>query len=229
MSEVLSQVSFSFFAKLQSDTASLQRYFLKLSKLVSLTVFPIFVGLILVAPDLFSILLTEKWLSSVPLFQILCAAAIVKGLAIAIPPFLTAVGQADINLRYTFLCALVMPPSFIFGSFFGLTGIAYAWLVAYPFLFFYVLRRVLKIIDLEFQAYIQELFPAASGSAVMALLVIFFQGWVPSDQVMLRLAGSRLVGSVGYLIFVHWVFQGLQELSFILPYTRKYGRFRWSP
>lgn len=221
LSEILSQVSFSFYAKLQGDPAALRRYFLKLSKLVSLIGFPIFIGLILVGPDLFSVLLTEQWLSAVPIFQILCAAALVKTLAIVIPPFLLAIGRADIQLKYTFLCALVMPLSFAFGSIFGLSGIAYAWLVIYPFLFFYVLRRVLKINGLGFKLYLKEILPAASSSAVMALLVIFFQSWIPSDQVIVRLAGSCLLGSVGYVVFAHLAFQGLDELSFILPHASK--------
>lgn len=225
LSEILSQVAFSFYAKLQGDSASLQRYFLKLSKLVAFIGFPVFVGLILVAPDIFSIILTEQWRPLAPLFQILSAVAIVKTLAIVIPPFLIAIGRADINLKYTFLCALVMPISFALGSTFGLEGIAYAWLITYPFLFFYVLRHVLMITGLELQAYIQGIFPAISSSAVMALLVVFFQGWIPSDLVMLRFVGSCLIGSVGYVLFVHWVFHGLHELSFILPHTRNIFRF----
>jgi O-antigen/teichoic acid export membrane protein len=222
LSEILSQVTFPMYASLQNDRAALQRYFLKLSTLVALTIFPAFAGLILIAPDLFTILLTDKWLPAAGIFQVLCAVAAIKSTAVLIPPLLTAIGRADVNLRYTFMCASILPPAFILGSFFGLRGVSCAWLVVYPGLFFYGLLRVaLRVLNLSCRDYFSKLFPAIAGTSVMTCLVLTFQNMLPSDMPLFRLAGSCAIGAVGYLLFIHLAFQGLHELSFLIPYTRR--------
>jgi O-antigen/teichoic acid export membrane protein len=227
LSEILSQVTFPMYASLQNDRAALQRYYLKLSTLVALTVFPAFGGLILIAPDLFTILLTDKWLPAANIFQMLCAVAAVKSVAALIPPLLTAIGRADVNLRYTFLCASIMTPAFILGSLFGLRGIACAWLVVYPGLFFYGLLRVaLRVLSLSLRDYLSKLLPAIAGTMVMACLVLTFQNVLPSEMPLFRLTGSCVVGAVGYLLFIHLAFQGLNELSFLIPYTRRMLQLR---
>jgi hypothetical protein len=55
----------------------------------------------------------------------------------------------------------------------------------------------------------------------MACLVLTFQNMLPSEMTLFRLAGSCVVGAVGYLLFIHLAFQGLHELSFLIPYTRR--------
>jgi O-antigen/teichoic acid export membrane protein len=222
LSEILAQVTFPVYASLQNDRAALQRYYLKLTTLVAMTVFPAFGGLILIAPDMFTVLLTEKWLPAASIFQVLCAVAAIRSLAVLGPPLLTAIGRADLNLRYTFLCASTMPPAFIIGSLFGLRGIACAWLVVYPGLFFCGLLRVLlRVLNLSLREYLSRLLPALAGTMLMAALVLAFQNVLPSGPPLTRLAGSCIVGAVGYLLFIHLAFQGLHELAFLIPYTRR--------
>lgn len=227
LSEILAQVTFPMYASLQDDRAALQRYYLKLSTLVALTVFPAFAGLILIAPDMFTILLTDKWLPAASIFQILCVVAAVKSLAVLVPPLLMAVGRAELNLRYTLLCASIMPPAFILGSLLGLVGIACAWLAVYPGLFFYGLLRVaLRVLGLSVRDYLSRLLPATVGTMVMAGLVLAFQNILPPGLPLFRLVGSSIVGAVSYLVFIHLAFQGLHELSFLIPYTRRMLQLR---
>jgi len=222
LSEILSQVSFPVYAKLQDDRQSLRKYFLKLTGLVSLIIFPTCAGLILIADDFFAIILTDKWRPAVTVFQILCAIAMVRGLAFLIPQLLIATGKAALNLRYGLLCAMIMPPAFAAGSIFGLVGVACAWLLVYPFLFYYALTLVFKITNLSLPVYVRSVLPAISGTVIMVSVVILFQNVIPPGMVLIRLVGSCSIGAITYLIFVHLVYHGLQEFSFILPILRRY-------
>ena len=228
LSSILSQVSFPLYSKLQNDRQSLQNYFLKLSRLVGLACFPAFAGLILVADDLFTIILTEKWRPAVPIFQIFCGVAMIRGLAVLIPPLLNATGRADLNLRYTFACGLIMPPAFLAGSFFGVTGVAYAWLFIYPFLFYYALTFAFQIINISLLEYVRNILPAISATFMMAVVIILFQSMIPPNLVFARFGGSCTIGVIIYLMLIHLFCRGLQEFSFILPVLKgqQYKGFR---
>ena len=222
LSEILSQVSFPVYARLQRDRESLRRYFLKLTRLVSLVVFPSYGGLILIADDFFTIILTDQWLPAVTVFQILCGMAMIRGLGFLIPQLLIAAGRADLSLRYGFLCAMIMPAAFAVGSKFGLAGVASAWLIVFPFLFYYALTLVFKITHLSLPVYARTLLPAISGSVIMASAVILFQSLLPPGMVLVRFAGSCAIGAITYLMFIHLVFHALQDFSFILPVLRRF-------
>ncbi len=220
LSSVLSQVCFPVYAKLQDDERSLREYFLKVSRLVALAVFPALTGLILVADELFSVVLTEPWRPAVPVFQILCGVALIRCQAVLIPPLLNAAGRADLNLWYTCVGGFSLPPAFLVGSFFGLSGVAYAWLVVYPFVFFYGLTLVVKVLGFPLVSYVHNILPAMAGTIMMTVVIILLQNMLSPSFIGSRLAGSCAVGAVTYLMFMHVVFRGLKEFSFVLPVLR---------
>lgn len=222
LSEILLQVCFPVYSSLQNDRQSLQAYFLKLSRLVALIVFPAFTGLILVADDFFAIILSDTWSPAASIFKILCGFAMIRCLAVLIPHLLIATGKANLNLRYSLLCAITMPPAFIAGSVFGVEGVAYAWLLAYPFLFYYALTLVFNTTGLTLSVYLRSLLPAISGTVILASAVTFFQGVVAPGIGVIRLTGSCAIGIVIYLMVIHVAFRGFQEFSFILPALRRY-------
>jgi len=220
LSSVLSQVCFPVYAKLQNDERTLRDYFLKVSRLVALVVFPALTGLILVADDLFSVVLTEKWRPAVPVFQILCGVAMIRCQSVLIPPLLNAAGKGDLNLRFSCVRAFSLPPAFLVGSFFGLSGIAYAWLLVYPFVFFYGLTLVVKIIKFPLVSYVHNILPAMASTIMMTMVIMFLQNMLTPSFLVSRLVGSCVAGAVTYLIFIHLAFGGLKEFSFVLPVLR---------
>ena len=57
--------------------------------------------------------------------------------------------SVGVNLRNVMLACLVMPPAFYIGTHWGIEGVAYAWLLAYPVVLFVNMRRMLAVIGLR--------------------------------------------------------------------------------
>lgn len=60
---------------------------------------------------------------------------IVRSVSSIVPPLLNAVGRIDQSMTFSLLGAVVMPAAFLVGTQFGILGVAWAWVVAYPLLF----------------------------------------------------------------------------------------------
>ena len=100
----------------------------------------------------------------------------------------------------TVVAAVVMPTSFYFsGQRWGTVGLAMVWLLVDPLFVFVLYRRVFSRIELSPKAYFQALWPAVSGTALMAAAVLAVgvlspSTWTPS----LRLAVQIGVGVITY-------------------------------
>lgn len=70
----IQRVAFPAFAAYQDNLANLKNAFRKVTVITMTVYFPIMMALIVVSKNLFEVLLTDKWLMSVPMFCLLCVA-----------------------------------------------------------------------------------------------------------------------------------------------------------
>jgi len=174
---LIPQIAYPTFSQVQQDPEKVRHYFLKTSRLVALIVFPLFLGIFLVAKDLILLVLTSKWAAAIYPLKILCLMSILRSMAVLSAPLTNALGRPGIALFNSFLCTLFMPVAFWLGSGFGIEGISLAWLLVYPFLFLIMLWNSIRIIRISMKEYFTNLLPVAEGSVVMALLVFGLQLW----------------------------------------------------
>lgn len=76
ISNVMGQVTYPLYAEYQHDLPALINVIKRVTSSVAYITFPMMVLLILLAKPIFVFLYTEKWLDSIPYFQILCLAGI---------------------------------------------------------------------------------------------------------------------------------------------------------
>jgi O-antigen/teichoic acid export membrane protein len=96
---VLQRVTFPLFCTIQDDNARLIAAYRKLIRLASFIMFPIMFLLVSIARPLVTILLTEKWLPAVDLFQILCLGGMWYPIHAINLNILQAKGRSDLVLR----------------------------------------------------------------------------------------------------------------------------------
>lgn len=101
ISESLKQVTYPLYAEYQDDKSALIGILKKATLFATFIVFPMMALLILLATPIFILLFSEKWLDSVPYFQLLCIACMatclqgINNLAIA------AIGKSKTMFNYT--------------------------------------------------------------------------------------------------------------------------------
>jgi len=103
ITSILQRVTFPIFCSIQNDSKRLIEAYRKLIRMAAFIVFPLMFLLVLVAKPLVILLLTEKWLPSVGLFQILCFAGMWYPIHAINLNILEASGRSDLFLRLEIL------------------------------------------------------------------------------------------------------------------------------
>jgi O-antigen/teichoic acid export membrane protein len=118
ISDVIAQVAFSAYSKLQDDIDKLRAGYFKTVQVVSLAIFPIAGGIMVLAYELTDVVLGDEWLGMVGAMQILCFLGPLKCFQRA--PAFRAIGRPDIIvklscIRFTVLVLTIYPLTKKFG------------------------------------------------------------------------------------------------------------------
>ncbi|WP_281863135.1 lipopolysaccharide biosynthesis protein [Planomicrobium okeanokoites] len=163
----------------------------------SFIIFPLMIGLAVTAEPLVKIVLTEKWLPTVPFLQIFCASYALWPVHTANLQAINALGRSDIFLKLEIvkkiigLIVLVISiPMGIYAIALGVlvTGILGTFINAYP---------NFKLINYSFIQQWQDIFPSLTLSLVMGI-VIYNIHWLELSD-LLTITIQVVVGAGVYI------------------------------
>lgn len=199
VSALVGQVTPGVFSSVQADRPALRRYYLGVVEGLAFITFPAAVGISLTAPLLVPVLLGDKWTAAILPLQLLAFYAGLRSIDTVTPQVLIYTGHSRQSMWYTVLAAVVLPVLFLFGARWGVSGVAIVWIVAYPLVVSPIYRLVFRILGLSPRAYLRAIWPAASGTALMAVAVLAVRYWLPHDlNVRARLLSEIIVGAAVY-------------------------------
>lgn len=101
LSSVIDQVAYPLYAEYQNDKPMLINVIKKLTLSIAYITFPMMLLLILLAKPIFVLLYSERWLDSVPYFQILCIAGIAICLQGVNYQAIAAIGKSNAMFSWT--------------------------------------------------------------------------------------------------------------------------------
>ncbi len=199
VSALVGQVTPGVFSTVQADRPALRRYYLGVIEGLAFITFPGAVGISLTAPLLVPVLLGDKWTAAILPLQLLSFYAGLRSIDTVTPQVLIYTGHSRQSMWYTVLAAVVLPALFLVGTRWGVSGVAFVWIVAYPLVVSPIYRLVFRILDLSPRTYLRAIWPATSGTVVMAAAVIATRYWLPDGlDVRARLVSEVVVGAVVY-------------------------------
>ena len=201
------QVSYPIFCRMKDDPDRVRAWYLRLVCLLGFFGIPAMIGLALVAPDAFQLVLGEKWMAAVPAFRIMSVAGAVMVISASLPPLYNAFGRPDINLKYAGACALLLPASFwIAGYWFGMIGVCYVWALFYPLIVIGLIQSTRSITGFDSFDLLRALLPVLIGVGVMAVAVLAFQRFVGNSWALpIRLGVQVFVGAGAYATYQWFV------------------------
>ena len=168
----LNDVAFPAYARMQDDKELLSASFLKAVRLILLLACPLYFGLSAVAADAIAVVLGEKWLEMAGLVSVLALAMPALTLYILFGPALNAIGRVDINTRAAIFGAILMPIAYFVGLQWGVTGLTYAWLLAFPLLPLIMFLQARGVLGITGRQFLGAIAPGLFSSAAMALAVV---------------------------------------------------------
>lgn len=199
IANLVTGVTPAYFSAVQTDKSELRRYLLRLTEILSLVAVPASIGLALVADYVVKGLLGPKWMGVIGPLRLLGLFVAIRSLATFLPNLLTAIGDSAFVMWAMVGSAVTMPVAFLIGSRWGTSGIAGAWLVAYPVIIAPVYYRVFQKTVMRVGEYLKVLVPSVTGSVIMVAAVLGMRAVVPErTPAVLSLCLIVAVGALAY-------------------------------
>ena len=189
----------SYLAAVQSDLSAVRRYVRTLTEGLALATFPATIGLGLVARELIPLAFGPKWNAVVLPLEILSVYAAFRSIPAFLAKVLTAMGNARYVMWNDLVALGILPIAFYVGSHWGIAGIAWGWVLAYPLVAIPLYRKTIQTIGMGSGEYFRALRPALSGTLVMVIAVVIAKYVLPAGQpLVVRLVLEIVIGVLAY-------------------------------
>lgn len=176
----LNDVAFSAYSRIQADKGAVANAFAKSARIILLAAMPFYCGLAATAEPVVGVVLGEKWLEAVPFVRLLALAMPFMTLQILFAPAANARGHPGVSLRTNAIGAAILPVAFLVGIQWGITGLALAWVGAYPLYCAITAQRTLPLIGLRARDLLRAIAPPILAALAMALVVTLIDRALPA-------------------------------------------------
>lgn len=203
ISGIMTQVTYPLYAEVQDDKVALSNMIRRLTMTLAYVTFPLMFILLLCAKPFFVLLYSDRWLQSVPYFQVLCFAGLAGCLQAVNIHAITAIGKSKTMFLWTLLKRTVGIGAVALGLlYFGMKGLLAGVIINYWFSYFVNIALVSKHVGYKFWRQIADLLPVAITS-VIAAAVSFGVGYLL--QLNMYPDGMVKVG-IYLVIYLGWSF-----------------------
>ena len=194
LSDTFRSVSMLILSEINNQTERLRRVVAKLIKSIAFLSFPIAFILILIAEPLFATLFGEKWLPSVPYFQILCIGGAVSPFTFILNELFIAKERADFFLSVEIIKRIILV-ALIIGFFKqGITGLAVSWVIYMYITLIISLFLSKKLIAYSFWSFLKDVSPYI-GVSLLAVFAAYFIASKISNNISSMLASMVMMGA----------------------------------
>ena len=203
ISQVMTQVTYPLYAKVQDNKVALSNIIKRLTMTLSYITFPLLFILLLCAKPMFVLLYSDRWLQSVPYFQVLCLAGLASCLQAVNLQAIAAIGKSKAMFVWTLIKRGVGIGAVVLGLYlWGMRGLLGGVLINFWFSYLVNICLVSKHIGYKFWRQILDLLPVAIMSLVAAV-VSYGVGYL----LHLRMYPDAIVKILVYvIIYMGWSF-----------------------
>lgn len=171
ISSVVTQVTYPLYAEVQDDKAALSNMIKRITMTLAYLTFPLLIILILCAKPIFVLLYSDRWLQSVPYFQVLCFAAIFGCLQAVNLQAISAIGKSKTMFTWTVIKRAVGIGAVVTGLLsYGMKGLLVGVVINYWFSYFVNISLVSKHIGYKVRNQLLDLLPVAMASVIAAIV-----------------------------------------------------------
>lgn len=211
----MTEVMYPTFSLLQSDLNQLKSAMRRSMKLSMYVVFPILIGLFTVSKPLTILLLTEKWLPSVPYMKLTCIICMFWPLSARIHA-LNAIGKSEITFRLSCIGKCISLGFLLIFAQFGVIYIMYGTILTSCITFFITSYYVNKYLRYSLVELLQDICPALILSMLMGICVVCIGKL--ECILFIRLALQVLIGITVYILGS--IILRIDSFKYILNYVQ---------
>lgn len=174
ISSVMTQVTFPLYAEMQNDKKAMAKVIKKITMTLAYFSFPLLFIFLLLAKPLFIILYSERWLPSVPYFQVLCLAGLAGCLQAVNLQSISAIGKSKTMFIWTVVKRVVGISVMVVGLLvWGMKGLLAGVLFNSWFSYLINITLVSKHIGYKWYKQVLDLLPVGIVSVAIAVICFF--------------------------------------------------------
>lgn len=171
ISSIMTQVTYPLYAEVQDNKIVLSNIIKRLTTTLAYITFPLMFILLLCAKPIFVLLYSDRWLQSVPYFQVLCFAGLAGCLQGVNLQAISAIGKSKTMFVWTVLKRAIGISAVVLGLIvFGMKGLLVGMVINAWFSYFVNISLVSKHVGYKFWRQIGDLLPVTIVSVIAAVL-----------------------------------------------------------
>ena len=204
-------VTFPALAQIKDDDAKFSAVYLRIMELLSFVLFPVMLGMVAVAEDMFLMLLGDKWMPTVPYFEILALSGLFYPLGVVSYNVLKSRSDGSVIVRLEVVKRVIQTLILCFTIPCGVESIA--WGMTSMAVVEWLLNSIaaMRYLSCRFVTLLRRVAPSMAIAVVMFAILHFIEPHIAPLHIALRLSIMVSVGGAIYLILA-WVFR-LRALS----------------
>ena len=178
ISSVMTQVTYPLYVQVQDDKTAMANMVKRLTMTISYITFPLMAILLLTAKPIFLLLYSDRWLPSVPYFQVLCLVGLSDCLQAVNTQTIAAIGKSRLMLRWTLIKRTIGIAFMVGGLFwFGMKGLLVGCVIFNWFCYAVNIGLVSKYIGYSWKQQLRDLLPVTFVTLLSSTLS-YVCGWL---------------------------------------------------
>ena len=191
-------VTYPALSKLEGDDAKFSAGYIRILQLLSFVLFPVMLGLVAIAPDMFMLLLGQKWMPTVPYFEILALSGMAYPLAVVSYNILKVRSDGRVIVRLEVVKRVIMTAVLCYTIPRGVESVAWG-MTAMAFVEFFINTvAALRYLSIGAVRLLATLLPQLALAVVMFGALDLLEPYAASLSLGLRLVAEIVAGVIVY-------------------------------
>jgi O-antigen/teichoic acid export membrane protein len=204
-----SRIAYPVFAKLQDDRKELKEKFQKMNRLANDFYFPVFAGILLVAPEFVRVFFADKWMPMVMPLRILCLVTFFRISEANFSLLLNSLGKSRATLYFNLLAVAAGVPAMYAGcTLYGLPGLLAGLCLSYVPLTLFITHWGGRHTGIGFAEFYANIGATVRNTLVMAVMVLGTDRTMSGVAPQGRLAVMIATGFVAYVGAIYFLDRG---------------------
>lgn len=197
---------FAAVSRIQDEHQRVSSVWIRAVRAVLAVIFPMIIGLFVVAPDFVQVILGSHWHEATPIIRILGFVTLSRGLSLLADNMLNALGRPNLVFRLTLLNMLLAIGAFVLGLQWGVVGVAACYAaVAIP-INLVTVHFVNRMVGVSLWSWLRSISGVTQAVVLMGATCWLCREALLSTELSpsMRLATVVLIGIVTYLAATWW-------------------------
>jgi O-antigen/teichoic acid export membrane protein len=196
-------VTYPALSKISDTDEKFTAGYLRIINLLSFVIFPIMLGFVAIAPEMFMLLLGEKWMPTVPYFEILALSGLFYPLAVVSYNIIKVRSYGRIIVRLEVVKRVIMTAMLAITIPLGVEAVAWGMTAMAAVEFIINLAAAMRYVNVGITSILRELLPQSIVASMMFVVLYLLNPYLSALPCGVHLLLDVTLGAISYLALSH--------------------------